>query len=89
MSCVAPNVLYSVKGFFNIQENRSILSLKFRVTWSVSLMHWRVVLWRAWKVKRLVVLLVSGDGHSWKHFDELFKNKEEANHWYCWKQLSE
>jgi len=37
-----------------IQEPWSILLLKFRITWSVSLTHWSVVLWHARKPASLV-----------------------------------
>jgi hypothetical protein len=41
----------SIKGFFDIQEYPSIVTLllKISVTWSVSLIHCSVVLWRARK----------------------------------------
>jgi hypothetical protein len=47
----------SVEGFFNIQEYRScrLLLLKFRITWSASLILCSVVLWRARKPNWVVL----------------------------------
>jgi hypothetical protein len=41
-----------VSKAFSMSRNTAtvdILLLKFRETWSVSLIHWSVMLWRAWK----------------------------------------
>jgi hypothetical protein len=51
-----------------------ILLLKFKVTWSVSLIHWNVVLWRARKPNWLALRRPFSSMHLWTIFRKTFSN---------------
>jgi hypothetical protein len=67
------------------------LLLKFKVTWSVSLMHWSVVLWRAWKPNWLALSRSLSSRCLWTIFGITFSNSgymvldrrtQQHVHWY-------
>jgi hypothetical protein len=51
-----------------------ILLLKFRVTWSASLVYWRAVLWCAWKPKWLLCSSFFSSAYLWTVFRIAFSN---------------